>query len=315
MREHVSNQAKLAPLTSELLKLAAMLISGSIIVALLIFAPRTFLVEQPFTTSNLWSYINSVGQYLFDLVRGDLGPPLRGRPLGPELLSAARRSFELLGVSVAVALPLGLVWGSALASVRRRLASFALFGLSTVVLSLPSFVIMLLAIEAIATLTHRTGVRIALVHGYGLDQHLILPTAVLATRGSAFMARAIQVAQEEVMRQDWIRAARARGIDGLALWWRHVVPALRLPMLSSTLGMLRVMMSGLVIVDYLYGWNGLGNKLLQVNQGGTILPTENRVAAGAGIVLVVFFVLTDAFGRLLQRRFDPRMQEMAHTYE
>jgi ABC-type dipeptide/oligopeptide/nickel transport system permease component len=224
-----------------------------------------------------------------------------------DLLPAARRSLELLGVSLAVGLLLGLVWGALLATVRRRLPASVLFGLSTLLISLPTFVVILLAIEAVSTLTLRTGIRLALVQGYGLDQHLILPTAVLALRGAAYMARGIQVAQEEILRQDWIRAARARGLGGLALWRRHILPALRLPLLGSTLGMLRVMVGGLVIVDYIYGWGGLGGRMLRISAAGVSAANDRR-ALGAAVLLVLFFIFVDLLERLALRRVDPRVR-------
>jgi ABC-type dipeptide/oligopeptide/nickel transport system permease component len=297
------------PLLSEALVLLLTLAVSVTLVALLIFSPRAFLSQETFSLSGLLSYLAAVRDYVFGLLRGDLGKNARNIPIGGELLTAAGRSLQLLGVALVVGLPLGLFWGGLLATVRRGWQAALLFGLSTLVISLPTFVVMVLAIRAVATLTLRTGVQLALVQGYGLDRHLILPTAVLALRGAAYMARAIQVAQEEIMRQDWIRAARAKGLGGLALWRRHVLPALRLPLLGSTLGMLRVMVSGLVIVDYLYGWNGLGGKLLRGGTAAGITPSEDRVAAGAAVMLVCFFVFIDALGRLALRRADPRLRE------
>ena len=100
------------------------------------------------------------------------------------------------------------------------------------------------------------------MQGYGLDRHLILPAGVLVLRGAAYLARALEIAQDDVLRQDWVRAARAKGLGGFALWRRHVLPALRLPALGMLLGMLRVMVGAIVIVDYIYGWGGLGQRML-----------------------------------------------------
>jgi ABC-type dipeptide/oligopeptide/nickel transport system permease component len=279
-----------------------------VVVTLLVFAPRIFADSRSLTLPGLQGYFELVRAYLLQLLAGDFGRTLNRQPVGRELLIGLRHSLELLAVSLAVALPLGLGWGVLLANVRRPLPALLLFGLNTLAISLPSFVVMLLAMEGIANLTQATNIRIAYVQGYGLDQHLVLPTAVLAFRGAAAMARAIQVAQEDIMRQEWIRAARARGLGGLSLWWRHVLPALRLPLLGSTLGVIRITVGGLVIVDYLSGWNGLGRLMLQV-RFGTVSPAESQVAAGATIMLVIFFVAVDALGRLVLRGADPRLRE------
>jgi ABC-type dipeptide/oligopeptide/nickel transport system permease component len=121
------------------------------------------------------------------------------------------------------------------------------------------------------------------------------------------MARGVQVAQEEILRQDWIRAARARGLGGLALWRRHILPALRLPLLGSTLGMLRVMVGGLVIVDYIYGWGGLGGRMLRASAAGVAAANDRR-ALGAAVLFVLFFIGVDTLERLALRRIDPRVQ-------
>ena len=89
-----------------------------------------------------------------------------------------------------------------------------------------------------------------------------------------------------------------------------MLPALRLPLLGGFLAMLRVMVSGLVIVDYLSGWNGLGRLIVQV-RAGSASPNEAKVVAGATIILVIFFVVVDALGRLALHGADPRVREIA----
>jgi ABC-type dipeptide/oligopeptide/nickel transport system permease component len=258
--------------------------------------------------AELANYLTAVRGYLSSLAHGSLGIDRRGIPVSRELLPAARRTLELLVISALAALPLGLIWGGLLASARRRMWRVLLFGLNTLLNSLPTFVVMMLAIEFIASLTLRSGVRLTYVQGYGLDRHLILPTSVLALRGAAYMAGSIQVAQEEILRQDWIRAARARGLGGLALWRRHVLPALRLPLLGSAMGMVRVIVGGLVIVDYMYNWNGLGSYMLKATGAIAARNPNDYANAGAAVLLVCLFVGIDALGRLLLRQADPRLR-------
>jgi ABC-type dipeptide/oligopeptide/nickel transport system permease component len=297
--------------------LALTLVCGFVLVALLVFAPRLFLGGVPpasagnpasFWLARLLSYLTLVRDYTAGLLQGRLGTDPRGLPIGRDLLSAARRTLELLAVSALAALPLGLLWGGLLATVRQRLWRVLLFGVNTLLNSLPTFVVMLLAIEFIASLTLRSGIRLTYVQGYGLDRHLILPAGVLALRGAAYMAASLRVAQEDILRQDWIRAARARGLGGLALWRRHVLPALRLPLLGSAMGMIRVIVSGLVIVDYMYNWNGLGSYMLKAAGAFAARNANDQLTAGAGVLLVCLFVGIDALGRLLLRQADPRLR-------
>jgi ABC-type dipeptide/oligopeptide/nickel transport system permease component len=297
----------LGPILSEALALLLTIVLGIVGVALVIFLPRAFLGDQ----AGLGAYMNAVSDYLAGVLRGDLGLTVQRRPVTPLLLVAARRSLELLGVSLGCGLLLGLGWGALLAGVRRGWLRAVLFGLSTLLISLPTFAVLLLSMEAVSTLTLRTGVRLTYVYGYGLDQHLLLPAGALALRGAAYMGRAMQVAHEDILQQDWIRVARAKGLGGLSLWWRHVLPALWLPLLGSTLGMIRVIVNGFVIVDYLSGWGGVGRQMLEITNFGTISPAEGELAAGAALMFVLFFVLIDALGRVLLRRADPRLREVA----
>ena len=111
------------------------------------------------------------------------------------------------------------------------------------------------------------------------------------------------------MQQDWIRAARARGLGGLSLWRRHVLPALRLPLLGGTLGMLRVLVGGSVIVDYLYNWNGLGSQMLRAATGLSARFGNDQLTAGAVVLLVLLFAALDALGRVALRGADPRLRQ------
>ncbi|MBX0327260.1 ABC transporter permease [Oscillochloris sp. ZM17-4] len=264
----MSGESPARTLAREAMLLLITLAAGVALVAAIVFLPVLFGRGGPPSAERLGAYLQTIVGYVGGLAQGNLGSNARGRPVNNEMLQAARRTLELLTASTLVALPLGVAWGGLLATVRRGVWGGLLFSLSTLLISLPSFVAVLLLSEAVATITLRTGVRLAFVQGYGLDGHLILPTAVLATRGAAFIARSLQVSQEQIMAQDWIRAARAKGLGGLGLWRRHVLPALRLPLLGAALGAVRVIVAGTIIVDYLYNWGGLGRRLLQVTSGG-----------------------------------------------
>jgi ABC-type dipeptide/oligopeptide/nickel transport system permease component len=253
-------------------------------------------------------YLADIRDYTVGVFTGNLGVDRRGASLNRNLMPAARRTLELLAISIAAAVPLGLAWGGLLASVRRPLPRAVLFGLNTLLNSLPTFMIAFLAIQAVATITLRTGVRLTYVQGYGLDGHLILPAGALALRGAAYMARAIQVAQEDILQQDWVRVARAKGLGGLALWRRHILPALKLPVLGSALGMMRVVVGGLVIVDYLYNWGGLGTAMLRSVGLLAGVGSNEQLTAGAAALLVILFVAVDLLGRLALRRADPRLR-------
>lgn len=285
------------------------LVLSSLLVALIVFAPTAFVGDFARPGRGWSDYIAAVGSFFAGLAHGQLSDVAHNNLVWKNVLTSARRSGELLGVCMAIALPLGILWGGLLASARGAATRALLFGLNTLVMSLPSFAIMLLAMEAVANLTLRTGIRLAYVQGYGLDLHLVLPAGVLALRGAAYLARSFQIAQEDILRQDWIRAARARGFSGVALWTHHVLPALRLPAIGIVLGLTRVLINGLIIIDYISGWGGLGRSMLTFDIGG-VDTVSNNSAASAALVLVIGLVVVDALGQLSLQYADPRLREV-----
>jgi ABC-type dipeptide/oligopeptide/nickel transport system permease component len=293
----------------EIIGLLLTLLLSSLLVAMIVFAPTAFIGDFARPGQGWKDYVAAIGSFFTGLAGGQLSDAAHNGAAWKNLLTAARRTGVLLGVSIAVALPLGIVWGELLASARRRAARALLFGLNTLVMSLPSFAILLLAMEAVANLTLRTGIQLAYVQGYGLDRHLVLPAGVLALRGAAYLARGFQIAQEDILRQDWIRAARARGFSGLALWRRHVLPALYLPAIGIGLGMLRVLINGLIIIDYMYGWGGLGRRMLTFDISGAD-AVSNSSAAGAALVLVIGLIVVDALGQISLQYASPRLREV-----
>lgn len=288
-------------LALELAALAAGLAGGILLVALLVYAPGAFLGTYGRDTG-LAVYLDEVGGYLGALLGGDLAGGARGGRASRDLLDAARRSLALLAISLAVAAPAGLAWGALLATARPRPVAATLFGLNVLALALPSFVVLVLLLEAAVGLGRQLGVRLVATNGYGLDlAHLALPATALALRGAAVLARATHVAHDEVLAQDWVRVARAKGLGGAALWRRHILPALRPTLAAAVLAALRAMVAGLVIVEWVCNWGGLGERLLAVGRLGSARPADEPIAAGAGVLLVILFTVVDAAARLAGR--------------
>jgi peptide/nickel transport system permease protein len=313
MKQPITISARRGPLSSLLGEMLVLLLTvavSGLLVALIIFAPQSF-IDTSYSTAprGLAGYFRSITSYFANLLQGNLSDPQHNAAVWKALLQATRRTIELLGISMLLAVPIGIGWGGLLASVQRPIIRALLFGLNTLVMALPSFAIILLSIEAVATLTLRTGYQLTFVQGYGLDRHLILPAGVLVLRGAAYLARALQLAQQDILRQDWIRAARARGLGGLALWRRHVLPALQLPLVGILLGMLRVMVGGIVIIDYIYGWGGLGQRMLNFRPFALPSP-DTSVSITAALALVVLFVIVDSLGQLGLRYADPRLRDL-----
>ena len=291
------------PLLRTLAQLCLTFAVGVMLICALVYAPSLAAAPQPNSAPNSRLYAKEVQSYLAGLLRGNVASGGDDRPVRRALLDSARRSLELLAISLAFAVPIGLLWGVALAQQRWWLHGW-LFGVNALFNALPSFLVLLMGMEIASTITVRTGIQLTYMQGYGLDKHLLLPVLALALRGSAFIALRVYDAQTEMLGEDWLRGARAKGLGGFRLWRNHMLPALRLPLISIGLGVLRVMLAGLVIIDVLYKWGGLGTRML----GTGASPTASATAVGAGIMLFAAFVFADLLGRIGLRYAEPRLR-------
>jgi peptide/nickel transport system permease protein len=281
---------------------------------MLLLIPRATLGTFREPPAGWGHYLPMVGAYLQQLLQGQLTIPSRNIQAWRDLWQVAYRSAVLLLISLGIALPLGLVWGALLTHAHRPLLRTIAFGTNMLFLALPSFALLLLLMELVANFTFRTGIRLAYVQGFGLDRHLVLPVAVLAIRGAAYIARGAQAAQDDVLAQDWIRVARAKGLGGWHLWRHHVLPALRLPLLGIVLGAVRVLVHTLVIIDFMYGWGGLGNQLYNaVKRSGQGEAAYDPLVFGSAVLLVIFFVSLDRATLWFAERLDPRSARNVHA--
>lgn len=248
------------------------------------------------------TFTQLVTDYLSGLVQGRFSgadaPATEEKLLLRQISICARQSLQLLGITLAFALPIGLLWGAFMAWQHGTRFGTLLEGINTIVLAVPSFVVLLVMIISIATITLRTGVRLAYTQGYGIDRHLIVPVTVLALRGAAYFAQVVALAQREVADHEWVRYARAKGLGGLRLWRNHILPLLTLPLLGGLLGTLRVVVGAQLLVEFLYNWGGLSKLLLPIGSDGTLSLRQEPIEIAALVLLVIFFVLTDGLGRL-----------------
>lgn len=248
------------------------------------------------------TYGQLVSDYMLGLTQGHFAganaTPFQRKYITNMLVTRGRQSLQLLGVTLAVALPLGIGWGGLMTGLSRRRTGRWLFGGAILLLAVPSFLILIVMIILVVDWGRSLGIQLLYTQGYGFDRHLIVPVTVLSLRGGAYLALALKAAQDAIAEQDYIRAARAKGLGGFRLWYSHMLPLLSVPLIGGVLGMLRVVVGTMILVEYLYNWGGLSTLLLQVNTEGFFNYRPEPIEVGAAVLLAVFFVVTDALGRL-----------------
>jgi peptide/nickel transport system permease protein len=233
------------------------------------------------------------------VLRGDFGTSHWGdRPVGPDLARAFPISMSLalggLAVAVAVGIPAGV-----LAAVRRDgLLDLSIMGLAVAGMSMPVFWVSLLAILLFSL---RLGWLPS--SGWGTLPHFILPILSVSLASLALLARMTRSLMVELLLEDFVRTARAKGLASRVVFYRH---ALRnaLPPLATVIGLrLGLLVGGAVITETVFAVPGLGRMIVQaVNQ------RDFPVVQG-GVLLIALAVIVINFAvDLMYLLLDPRIR-------
>ncbi len=248
------------------------------------------------------------GKWFWAVLQGDLGNSIYGSrvPVAQIILEALPRTLSLAGlaflIAVAIAVPAGLI-----AATRRNSAAdhavtlFAFLGLS-----MPDFWVgILLIIVFAANLQWLPAIGYApLSEGFWpWLSHLILPAVAVGTAFSAIIARMIRSAMLEVLRTDYVRVARAKGLPRALVIFRHAFPNALVPVVTVIGIAFALLMAGAVVVENVFAIKGLGRVLIQ-----GILNRDYPVVQGAILVVSAIFVFSNLLVDLLYAVIDPRIR-------
>lgn len=265
-------------------------------------------------TGALWP--NYAG-YLGGLLRGDTVQVAVYQGGFLDVLARATLcSLGLLAITLAVSIGLGLLIGLAGArlhppGVRDWLTGGTIFGLST-----PSFIIGRLAvILVLLTIPPREGAFTIPTHGFGWDWHLLLPVIALAVRPTALVAQVVAAMLAGELGKQYIVAARGKGLDERRVIAHHALRNVWAPVAQAMAGAMRLLIADLIVVEWLFGWPGLGYLM-----AATLIPAQiasasiearyldpPMVASLVTIFAAIFLVVDSAAGGVA-RLADPRLR-------
>lgn len=231
-------------------------------------------------------YVRYIGRAL----QGDLGRSTRDqRPVTTAVAERLPATLQLalagLFVELAIGLPLGILAATRPGSFWDNASTAgALFGIS-----LPPFAFGLMALYLFGFV-----IPIFPLGGYGGIEHLILPALVLGLGGAAFYARVLRNSMLEVIGDDYIRTAHAKGLGPRVVLTRHVLRNALLPVVTVAGVDLAQLLGGVVVIEAVFGWPGIGFQAWQAirNQDTPIIMGTVLVAASAVVIinLVIDFV-------------------------
>ena len=248
-------------------------------------------LDQPFLVQ--------YGRYLAGLFQGDLGRSyLQKTEVAGLIRSRLPATLQLMAAGILCELALGLGMGIAAALLRGRLMDQVLMMISFVTVSAPQFVVSLLVLYVFA-------VRLGWfpIGGYGTAAHLVLPAVTLGILGSGWYSRMMRSSMIDVLRQDFIRTARAKGLGRTRVVLRHALPNAILPVIAMIGIDIGIFMGGIVVVESVFGWPGIGQLAWQAIQ-----RVDIPIIMGVTLVSACAIVLGNLLADLVAPLIDPRIR-------
>ncbi|WP_313515936.1 ABC transporter permease [Pseudomonas sp.] len=242
-------------------------------------------------------------QYLKGLLHGDLGRSFIQRSQVSELIGARLLpSLQLMGMGIAFELLIGIGLGIVAALRRDTFIDRLLMAFSFVGVSSPQFIAAMLFLYFFA-------VRLDWfpMGGYGEFRHILLPALTLGILGSGWYSRMVRSSMIEVLHQDFIRTARAKGLSRMRVVFRHVLPNAIVPVIPMIGIDIGIFMGGLVVVESVFGWPGIGQLAWQAIQ-----QVDIPVIVGVTTVSAVAIVLGNLLADLVIPLVDPRIDVKKH---
>jgi peptide/nickel transport system permease protein len=245
--------------------------------------------------------------FLADLARGDLGQSIfLGRSVAQALAERTEPTAALTIMATLIALIIGLPAGIIAAVKRGGALDQTTRGLAMLGASIPSFWLGLLFMQTFAV-----NLGWLPVAGYGEPnapflermRHLIMPSVVLGLISSALITRFTRASMLDVLGEDYVRTARAKGLSEWVIVLKHALRNALIPILTVVGLTIAVLLGGAIVTETVFGLPGVGNLVVQA-----VLRRDYPVIQGALIAIAGIYVIINLVIDLLYAAIDPRVR-------
>jgi len=239
------------------------------------------------------------GRFLGGALQGDFGQSIRhGEPAFGLVVERMPATFELSGAALVIALALAIPAGIVSAVRRNTPVDYVSTVIALLGQSLPTF---WLGIMLILVFSVHWGWLPS--SGRGTLQHLILPAITLGLFTTARIARLTRSGMLDVLNQDFIRTARAKGVSNPPVVWKHALKNAAIPIVTIVGIELGTLLGGSVITETIFAWPGVGRLSVQA-----IYNRDYPVVQAAVFLLASTFVLVNLIVDILYTYLDPRIR-------
>jgi oligopeptide transport system permease protein len=253
---------------------------------------RRYGLDEP-----VWKqYVNFLGNAL----QGDLGVSYtyQDRSVTDIILEGLPKSAALGLLAFAIAFTVGVSLGTLSAVKQNSVIDYISVGFSTLFASIPGFVLAFLLILTFSVTFHLlpTG-------GWGSPKHLILPAIALAALPAAYIARITRAAVLDLLKQDYMRTARAKGLRPPVIYYRHALRNAFVPILTVSGPQLAALITGSFIIEQIFAIPGIGRFFVQ-----GVFQRDYGLIMGAVLFYAAVIAAFNLAVDLLYGLADPRVR-------
>ena len=241
------------------------------------------------------------------ILTGDFGRSIQGgRDVLSMLLGAlgptALLSLAALAVSLLISIPAGIV----AATQRNTLADYSASFIALCGLSMPSFwlgILLIMGLSIAVPIFPASGYVSPTEDPAAFFRHLVLPAITLGAALAAATMRMTRATMLEVLRADYVRTARAKGLTERDVVWNHGLSNARIPIVTLLGIQLGQLLGGVVITETVFSWPGIGKLTVDA-----IFARDYPVVQGAVLITATLFVLINLATDLIYTAIDPRVR-------
>ena len=241
--------------------------------------------------------------FLTDAVRGDLGVSytFQDRPVTNIIREGIPKTAILGGIAFLIVVGVGVPLGVVTAIRRNSVTDYTSMVLTTLLASIPGFVLGIFLMILFSLQWHLlpTG-------GWGSPSHVVMPALALAALPTALIARVTRASVLEVLDQDYVRTARAKGLSSLVIHYRHVLKNASIPILTSLGPELAALITGSFIVESLFSIPGIGRLFVE-----GVFQRDYGLIMGMVLFYALVIAVVNLFVDLLYMLADPRIRYAA----
>jgi len=244
-------------------------------------------------------FIVQFGSFVFNAARGDLGRSLvTRRPVFDELYARFPATLQLAAAGVLVAVLMGIPIGIVSATKQYSMFDGMSMALALVGVSMPNFwqgMMMILLFSIVLGVLPSSG--------YGTFMHLILPALTIGTSSAAIITRMTRSSMLEVVRQDYIRTARAKGLSERVVINQHALKNALIPIVTVIGLQFGYLLGGAVLTETIFSWPGVGRFMVDA-----IRQRDYPVVQGGVLLLALTFSVVNLLVDILYAYIDPRIK-------